>query len=137
VSLATDPPRHPRRCTVCSHPDREAIEADFLRWRSPDENTCEYHLGNRSTIYRHANSTGLFRRRKEQFARVLEFFPEQADTCSLEDANVIIRAARIYAQPTSSNSPAQKSRRSAPPDAVALLDVIVAAPHVVRARFLS
>src|SRR5579862_1080228 len=27
--------RHAQRCAVCSHPDRDAIEADFIRWRSP------------------------------------------------------------------------------------------------------
>jgi hypothetical protein len=100
LASSNQPPassHHGRRCTVCSRPLRDAIEADFLRWRSPEEITREYRLVNRSTIYRHANAAGLFHRRKEQFARVLEYFLEQAEICSLVDANVVIRAARVYA----------------------------------------
>ncbi|MGB6393659.1 MAG: hypothetical protein WBF14_14930, partial [Candidatus Acidiferrales bacterium] len=36
VAQAQAPPsRHSRKCTVCRHPDRDAIEALFLLWRSP------------------------------------------------------------------------------------------------------
>jgi hypothetical protein len=29
-----DVDRHSRLCSICSHPDRDAIEGDFVRWRS-------------------------------------------------------------------------------------------------------
>jgi hypothetical protein len=32
--LPPDFSRHARRCAVCAHPDRDAIEGDFIRWTS-------------------------------------------------------------------------------------------------------
>jgi len=29
--------RHSRRCIICHHPEREAIEEEFLHWRAPLE----------------------------------------------------------------------------------------------------
>jgi len=88
--------RHPRRCTVCSHPDRDAIEGDFIRWRSPDQIARDYHLADRVSVYRHAHYAGLFQRRKRQVARVLESLLESADSCPIEAADMIIRATRLY-----------------------------------------
>jgi hypothetical protein len=27
--------RHSRRCIICHHPEREAIEEEFVQWRAP------------------------------------------------------------------------------------------------------
>jgi hypothetical protein len=83
-----DFPRHPRRCAICSHPDRDAIEGDFVRWRSPSRIARDYNLPDRASVYRHAHYAGLFQRRKREVARVLESF--------LEAADIIIRATRLY-----------------------------------------
>jgi hypothetical protein len=89
--------RHALRCAVCSHPDRDAIEGDFICWRSPELIAKEYNLPGRFTIYRHVHSTGLYAWRKQELGRVLEGILESAEHVPLESSDVIIRAARIYA----------------------------------------
>jgi hypothetical protein len=88
--------RHPRRCAICSHPDRDAIEGDFVRWRSPDQIAKDYHIADRVSVYRHAHYAGLFQRRKREVARVLEGFLEFAASCPIEAADMSIRATRLY-----------------------------------------
>jgi len=95
-STPPDFSRHPRRCTICSHPDRDAIEGDFIRWRSPDRIARDYNLPDRASVYRHAHYANLFQRRKREVARVLESFLESADSCPIEAADMIIRATRLY-----------------------------------------
>ncbi len=94
--LPPDFSRHARRCSVCSHPDRDAIEGDFIRWRSPELIARDYKIPDRSSIYRHAHSTGLFAWRRLELGRVLEGILEASEHLPLESADVIIRAARIY-----------------------------------------
>ncbi len=88
--------RHSRRCSICAHPDRDDIEGDFVRWRSPQQIAREYNLPDRFSVYRHAHYAGLFQRRKRQVARVLESFLESAESCPIEAADMIIRATRLY-----------------------------------------
>ncbi len=95
-SFPPDFARHARRCSVCSHPDRDAIEGDFIRWRSPELIARDYKIPDRASIYRHVHSTGLFAWRKRELGRVLEGILESSEHLSLESADVIIRAARIY-----------------------------------------
>jgi hypothetical protein len=95
-STPPDFSRHARRCSVCSHPDRDAIEGDFIRWRSPGQIAQDYKIADRSSIYRHAHSTGLFAWRKRELGRTLESILESCEDVPLESADVIIRAARIY-----------------------------------------
>jgi hypothetical protein len=94
--LPPDFARHARRCSVCSHPDRDAIEGDFIRWRSPELIARDYKIPDRASIYRHVHSTGLFAWRKRELGRVLEGILESSEHLPLESADVIIRAARIY-----------------------------------------
>ena len=89
--------RHSRRCCVCLHPDRDAIEGDFIRWRSPELIAREYKLANRTSIYRHAHCTGLFAWRRRELGRVLEGMLENAEHIPLESSDAIVRAARVYA----------------------------------------
>jgi hypothetical protein len=95
-SAPPDFSRHPRRCTICCHPDRDAIEGDFIRWRNPEQIAKAFNITDRVSIYRHAHYAGLFERRKRQVARVLESFLESAESCPLEAADMIIRATRLY-----------------------------------------
>ena len=95
----TRPPdysRHSRRCLICAHPDRDAIEADFIRWRSPKEIARDYSLSDRSSLYRHVHATGLFERRRNEIARVLENALEEAESCPFGEFDIITRAVRIY-----------------------------------------
>ncbi len=89
--------RHSRRCCICLHPDRDAIEGDFIRWRSPELIAREYKLANRTSIYRHAHCTGLFAWRRRELGRVLEGILENAEHVPLEASDAIVRAARVYA----------------------------------------
>lgn len=89
--------RHARKCSVCNHPDRDAIEADFIRWRSPEAIATSYEIPDRSSIYRHAHATGLFPSRKRELPRVLESVLECVGHISLDSMDVITRAARVYA----------------------------------------
>jgi hypothetical protein len=89
--------RHARLCTVCNHPERDAIDADFVRWQSPEKIAADYQIADRSTIYRHAHSTGLFLARRRELPRVLETILESGGNISLESMDVITRAVRAYA----------------------------------------
>jgi hypothetical protein len=96
----TPPPdfaRHSRRCCVCSHPDRDSIEGDFIRWRSPELIAKEFKIADRASIYRHAHSTGLFAWRRRELGRVLEGVLDFVDHIDIESADVIVRAVRAYA----------------------------------------
>jgi hypothetical protein len=98
----SEPPdldRHSRRCCICSHPDRDAIEGEFVRWKSPRKIAKAFQIADRASFYRHAHATGLFARRRREFARVLEDILECVEDTSLEEtADVIIRASRVYAR---------------------------------------
>jgi|GEM_PF-6318159 len=89
--------RHSRRCCICLHPDRDAIEGDFIRWRSPELIARDYKIANRTSIYRHAHCTGLFAWRRRELGRVLEGILENAEHVPLEASDAIVRAARVYA----------------------------------------
>ena len=89
--------RHSRRCCICLHPDRDAIEGDFIRWRSPELIAREYKLANRTSIYRHAHCNGLFAWRRRELGRVLEGMLENHEHIPLEASEAIVRAARVYA----------------------------------------
>ena len=89
--------RHARRCCICQHPDRDAIEGDFVRWRSPELIAQDYKIASRNSIYRHAHCVGLYAWRRRELGRVLEGILESAEHIPLELSDVVIRAARIYA----------------------------------------
>ena len=95
--LPPDFSRHARRCCICSHPDRDAIEGDFIRWHSVELIAREYKIATRKSIYRHAHCTGLFAWRRRELGRVLEGMLENAEHVPLVSSGVIVRAARIYA----------------------------------------
>ena len=95
--LPPDFSRHARRCCICSHPDRDAIEGDFIRWHSVELIAREYKIATRKSIYRHAHCTGLFAWRRRELGRVLEGILENAEHVPLVSSGVIVRAARIYA----------------------------------------
>jgi hypothetical protein len=89
--------RHARKCSVCKHPDRDAIEHEFLRWHSPDDIAEDYGIADHSSIYRHVHATGIFARRRETVCLALEPLLEQA--CNVKvNASAIISAFRLYAQ---------------------------------------
>ncbi len=88
--------RHERKCSVCSHPDRKAIEQEFLRWYAPQDIAQDHDVPYASAIYRHAHARGLFERRRRSLRLALEPLIEQANTVEAT-AGSVIRAIRTYA----------------------------------------
>lgn len=81
--------RHARDCRICRHADRQAIEADFIAWRSPSEIAKAYHI-QRSTLYLHAAALGLMTEREKNVKAALSRFIERC-------ANVKASAASFVA----------------------------------------
>jgi hypothetical protein len=86
---------HQRRCTICRHPEREAIEEAFLQWRSINSMMSEFRFPHHSVIYRHAHATGLFARRGRRLRFALDHLIQNADQI-LPTGDNILRAIRAY-----------------------------------------
>src|SRR5271168_1482210 len=89
--------RHQRNCSVCSHPEREEIEADFIAWRSPATIAGEYGLGDRASVYRHAHALGLFTKRQRNVRAALERIIEKAGEVDVT-ASAVVSAVQAYAK---------------------------------------
>jgi hypothetical protein len=89
--------RHSRKCQICSHPRRQDIEQDFLRWLSPDRIAAQYGLADHSTVYRHVHATGLFKRRSESIHLALDRILERGDAIVNVNANSILQAVKFSA----------------------------------------
>lgn len=89
--------RHSRKCQICSHPRRQDIEQDFLRWLSPDRIAAQYGLADHSTVYRHVHATGLFQRRSDSIHLALDSIIEQGNAVVNVSANSILQAVKFSA----------------------------------------
>ena len=87
--------RHEARCTICNHPDRNAIEQAFLHWEPPSRIAYEFKLGSRLAVYRHARTLGLFEQRVSKTRHVLAQVMEQAGSV-VPTADAVIRAVRAF-----------------------------------------
>jgi hypothetical protein len=87
--------RHSRKCSVCHHADRAAIDQDFLAWHSPDRIAKDYGIADHSSIYRHAHATGLFDKRANTIRLALAPLIERAATVEVT-ADAIIRAVYVF-----------------------------------------
>jgi hypothetical protein len=87
--------RHARKCIICHHKDRPAIDYDYLNWRSTRQIVKEYALPHRIGLHRHAEVTGLTALRKSKLCSVLDSMIEQAETAPVTGAT-ILRAMRAY-----------------------------------------
>jgi hypothetical protein len=87
--------RHQRKCRICNHQHRQAIESRFLFWESPHSIVKEFSLGHRSLLYRHASATGLLDQRRENFTSVLDSMVEQCESAPVTAAS-ILPAIRAY-----------------------------------------
>jgi hypothetical protein len=85
--------RHSRKCVVCQHPEREAIEEAYIHWATPGSLMDEFRLPSRLSIYRHALATGLSQRRRRRMVYSLELIVEQAGKTQAS-ADTVIRAVR-------------------------------------------
>jgi hypothetical protein len=87
--------RHGRRWIICHHPEREAIEEEFVHWRSPSRLAHDYKLADYRTIYRHARAAGLLLQRRERLHSALDAFVESVDDVTFT-GDTILRAMRAY-----------------------------------------
>jgi hypothetical protein len=89
--------RHAAECRICSHPQREEIERDFVNWRSPAAITKHYGLRNRSSVYRHAHAIGLFPKRQRNVRAALEKIIERAGEVEVT-APAVVAAVQAYSK---------------------------------------
>jgi hypothetical protein len=115
--------RHQRKCAVCSHPDRDAIEELFLHWHSPLSTAVHYHIPVRSLL-RHAHATGLYAARQGNLRAVLDRILDRAEDATVT-ADSIIRAVRAYTCLTPDNQWVE------PPSRVIFSSAPLAAPVAV------
>jgi hypothetical protein len=87
--------RHSRRCIICHHPEREAIEEEFVHWRAPWKLSQDYKLNDYRTVYRHARAVGLLLQRRERLHSALDAFVESVDDVTFT-GDTILRAMRAY-----------------------------------------
>jgi len=88
--------RHRRLCTICHHPEREAIEEAFLQWRNVRLIAGEFNAsGGPSAIYRHARALNLFKKRNLNLRSALELMIEHSERSS-PSAEAIIKAIRAH-----------------------------------------
>jgi hypothetical protein len=89
--------RHQRKCTVCAHPERQTIEADFIAGRSPAAIAAEYRLADSNSVYRHAHATGLFAKRLRNIRAALERIIEKAGEVEVT-AGAVVAAIQAYSK---------------------------------------
>lgn len=103
--------RHSRKCQICNHPERKAIENDFFDWKRANWIAQRYGLHSRSTIYRHARATGLDVRRHANPRRRINEVPKKVAAIEKPSVSLILRAVRTL---TSLN---ERRQRVKPPAA--------------------
>jgi hypothetical protein len=89
--------RHKRNCSVCCHPKQAEIEADFISWRSPAAIAVEYHLADRSSVYRHAHASELFSKRQRNVRAALEKIIEKVGEVDVT-AQAVVAAVQAYSK---------------------------------------
>lgn len=102
VHRPPDLARHRRKCAVCHHPEREAIEDLFVHWHSPEaiaSHYDDYEQEDESitwiSIYRHAYAFGLDEIRRRNLRFVFEHILDQAGTTAATPASIIVAARAL------------------------------------------
>ena len=102
--------RHAAACKVCSHPQREEIERDFIDWESPASIAKRYGLRDRSSVYRHAHALGLFSKRARNVRAALEKIIEKAGEVEVS-ATAVVSAVSAYARINTAGQWVERSER--------------------------
>ncbi len=85
---------HEARCHICSHPNRDAIEEEFVHWHDPRMTAHQYRLDRRA-IYRHAHALNLFAIRDRNLRYSLGHIIESASEVTVT-ADTVIRAVHAF-----------------------------------------
>jgi hypothetical protein len=87
--------RHKRKCSICHHPDREAIEEEFVHWGDVWHIHHDYQLPDYRTVLRHARATGLLERRRQNVHVALDCIVAGVRSAKIT-ADGVIHAIRAY-----------------------------------------
>jgi ribosomal protein S14 len=113
-STATDKPvnrgRHETNCKVCQHPERAAIEDEFIAWKSPSRITKDWGFRDRTTLYRHAWATGLIEKRRRNVRAALESIIERSQDVEVTAA-AVVQAVAAYARINSEGRLVERNER--------------------------
>lgn len=93
--------RHSRKCRICGHPDREAIEKEYVEWGHPPVIAQHYGMPVRA-LYRHFEAIGLRTRRRANLRHVLERILERGAEVPIT-GNTVIHAVKAYCTLTDDN----------------------------------
>jgi hypothetical protein len=85
--------RHRRKCQICNHPDREAIEEEYLDWFAPWRIAKAYDIPVRP-LYRHFRAMGLPCRRRENLQGVVDHILQWASEAECT-GDTVLRAVRV------------------------------------------
>jgi hypothetical protein len=88
--------RHEYHCKICSHPQQEEIEREFVNWVSPSKIASEYSVS-RDSVYRHAYAFGLMEKRRRNVRIALERIIEKAGDVEV-NAAAVVSAISAYAR---------------------------------------
>ena len=87
--------RHRAACSICYHPDREAIEEEYLHWHDVWKISRQYQIEDYRSIHRHARAYGLVAARRENMLAALDNLVERSAGASVR-GDTVIRAIRAY-----------------------------------------
>jgi hypothetical protein len=89
--------RHESNCTICSHPQREEIEREFVEWASPLRIAEDFALPDRKTVYRHARAFGLLLKRDRNIRAGLAKIIERGGEVEISAA-AVVAAIQAYSK---------------------------------------
>jgi hypothetical protein len=93
--------RHSRKCRICRHPEREAIEQEYRDWFNPTQIARHYKIPERP-LYRHFHAVGLVSSRRENLRMILDRIIERGPQNRVS-GNTIIKAIRAQCCLTDGN----------------------------------
>ena len=97
VGKPVDLDRHSNACSICTHPNREDIEHDFVAWKSASTIGREYAISDPRKLYRHANALGLYAKRQRNVRSALEKIIEKAGDVEV-NAAAVVAAIQAYSK---------------------------------------
>jgi hypothetical protein len=102
--------RHETNCKVCQHPEKLAIEHEFISWKSPGQIAKDWKFRDRTTLYRHAWATGLMEKRKRNVRAALESIIERGTNVEVTAA-AVVAAVVAYSKINSDGRFVERSER--------------------------
>jgi len=89
--------RHQNFCAVCHHPQRDAIEREFVEWTPTSRIAREFHI-NRKSLPRHAYITGLVAKRDRNLKVALAKLILVGMTARKVSPAVTVQAIAVYSR---------------------------------------